>query len=108
MALKGIHILLEPEQRKKLTEIARLEGRSISEVAREMIRCGILEKEQEYTCLRDKRLEALADAERVRKTILDERGGKAFEIDILKLIAEMRGGRENQHPIKCYLCDRSP
>ena len=35
-------ILLEPEQHRRLVEIARKEGRSISEVTRRAIRAGLL------------------------------------------------------------------
>ena len=41
MALKRTHILLDSEQKRALDEIARRQGRSVSELAREYIANGI-------------------------------------------------------------------
>jgi hypothetical protein len=92
MALQRTHILLEPEQQQRLAEIARSEGRSVSEVAREMIHSGIRRKDQELKRQRDKRLAALANVELVRKEILDEYG--ELGIDVVELMAEIREGRD--------------
>ena len=64
MALKRTHLLLEPEQQQSLYEIARREGKSVSEVAREMIRYGIEQKDQEYRLRLDRQLAALENASR--------------------------------------------
>src|SRR5258708_7921065 len=52
-------ILLEPEQHRTLTEIARSEGRSISDVVREMIRERLEHRKQALDADLKRQLEAL-------------------------------------------------
>ena len=40
-------IILEEEQHTALVEMARLEGRSISEIVREMVRAGLLARQRQ-------------------------------------------------------------
>ena len=44
--LERVQVLLKPAQRRALARIARREGRSISEVLREMIEWGLAQREQ--------------------------------------------------------------
>jgi predicted DNA-binding protein len=39
------HLLLEPEQHKALTQLAQQEGRSVSDLAREIVQTGIEERQ---------------------------------------------------------------
>jgi predicted DNA-binding protein len=59
-------ILLEPEQRRRLEEIARREGRSISAVTRQVINAGLdaLESEAE---LWEKRAQILSELRAIRE-----------------------------------------
>ena len=59
-------ILLEPEQHRMLTEIARKEGRSISEVTRRAIRAGLLAIQNQDEVWQ-KRVEALAALRQIRE-----------------------------------------
>ncbi len=67
-------ILLEPEQHKTLQEIAYSEGHSISEVAREVIRLGLDALETDSEKLWSKRMAALAELEKIRQEIQEEKG----------------------------------
>jgi len=96
MALQRVHILLEPGQHRLLSDIARREGRSVSEVTREIVQQGIQQRQQDYKLIQDRRLTALKNAQRVRKAILEERGAKLLEIDVVKLIHEMREERDDR------------
>ena len=93
MAFQRTHLLLEPEQQKSLSEIAQREGRSVSDVAREIIQQGITHRQQQYKNELERRLAALENIRRVRKSIEEERGGADF-IDVVDLIMEMREERD--------------
>jgi predicted transcriptional regulator len=85
-------ILLEPEQHKKLAEIAAREKRSVSDVVREAV--------AEYMVTQEKTREAQEDVfARIRRhheEMLARRGGKPIEIDTVELINQMREERDNE------------
>lgn len=97
MTLHRTHILLEPEQQKLLAEIARREGRSVSELARDIIQQGLEQKQRHLIEQRQRRLAALENAQRVGEAIRAERGGKVLDIDIVETIQEMREQRDEQN-----------
>lgn len=96
MPKRRTHLLLEPEQHRILTQIAEREGRSISDVTREIVQAGIEQRQQLYTIERKRRLQALERARQVRQVILAERGGEPLKLDIPTLIDELRNDRDNQ------------
>jgi predicted CopG family antitoxin len=87
-------ILLEPEQHKALAEIAYSEGRSISEVVREIIRQRLEERQKEINADVKRRLEALERIRDFRNRILARRGGKPIDIDVVEMINQMREERD--------------
>jgi predicted transcriptional regulator len=87
-------ILLEPEQHKKLTEIAARENRSVSDVVREAVAEYVVARTEED--VREKRLKGLAEIKKFREEILKRRGGKPIEIDTVELINLMREERDNE------------
>jgi predicted CopG family antitoxin len=87
-------ILLEPEQHQALTEIARREQRSLSDVVREMLHDQLKQRRQNATAERKRRLEALERIKSHRQAILDRRGGNPLEIDVVELINQMRDERD--------------
>jgi len=87
-------ILLEPEQHKKLAEIAARAGRSVSDVVREAVTEYVVIRTHEDE--RERRLNALAKIRQHREAMLRERGGKPFEIDTVELIRQMREERDNE------------
>jgi predicted HicB family RNase H-like nuclease len=93
MALQRTHILLKPEQQKALVEIAQQEGRSVSDLAREIIQQGIDERQKQQEELRAQRLATLEKLRLLRESILARRGGKPFDLDVVQLIKEMREER---------------
>ncbi len=46
-SLERVQVLLEPSQRRALARIAKREGRSVSDVLREMVDRGLEQKEQQ-------------------------------------------------------------
>lgn len=84
-------ILLEPEQHQTLQEIAEREGRSLSDVAREVIQRGLDAREREMEAIWQKRVEALERLDQIREAIKEQQG--VYEGDLL---GEARKEREQQ------------
>ena len=87
-------ILLEPEQHKKLTEIAAQAGRSVSDVVREAVAEYVVIRGRQDE--RERRLAALEIIRQHREEMLRENGGKPFEINVVELIHQMREERDNE------------
>jgi predicted DNA-binding protein len=87
-------ILLEPEQHKALTEIARQQGRSMSDVVREMITRQLQQQEQE---IQAERLQALEQIRQRRAQILARRGGRPLEIDVVEMINAAREEQDERN-----------
>ncbi len=80
-------ILLDPQQRRKLEELARREGRSISAVTRQMIDAGLETLENEA--------EVWKKRARILSRLRARRNNQSFEYGG-DLIAEARQERENE------------
>ena len=87
-------ILIEQRQRKTLGQIARREGRSISDVARELIRLGLEARTETPEMRWRQRDSALERAARLRAAIRRRRGGRPLDIDPAELIQSMREERD--------------
>jgi predicted CopG family antitoxin len=85
-------VLLEPGQHRALAEIARSEGRSVSDVIRELIRAQLEQRAtrgQGY-------LNALERIRKNREEILARRGGTPIDVDVAALINGVREERDEQ------------
>ena len=82
-------ILLEPEQHRTLAQIAEREGRSISEVVREIVGQYLVEREQETQLQRE--MEAIKTLTQIRRQIEQKHG--VYQGDLL---AEIRAEREQE------------
>jgi hypothetical protein len=80
-------ILLEPEQHRTLSEIARAEARGISEVVREIVRRHLAEREERLRSQRD--LDILEKLTAMRKRIEAEHGVSPGD-----LLAQVRDERD--------------
>lgn len=94
MNLQRTHILLDPNQKKTLEEIAKRHGRSVSDLTRELIEKGIEQLNRERELEIQKRLEALDQAHQVRELILREVEDAPIEVDLVKVLREMREERD--------------
>jgi len=74
-------ILLEQGQRKTLAQIAHAEGRSMSDVARELIRLGLEARSATPEMRWRKRDRALAQAAKQREAMRQRRGGRPIDLD---------------------------
>jgi metal-responsive CopG/Arc/MetJ family transcriptional regulator len=82
-------ILLEPEQHRTLAQIAEKEGRSISEVVREIVGQYLVEREQETQLQRE--MQAIDTLTQIRRQIEQKHG--VYQGDIL---SEIRAEREQE------------
>ena len=80
-------LLLEPEQHEALAQIAQQEGRSLSDLMREIVRKHLAEKDE---CARQEAaLRAIEELTSIRNGIREEHG--VYQGD---LVAEVRAERE--------------
>ena len=84
-------ILLEPEQHQTLKQIAKREGRSLSDVAREVIQIGLDIRQSDSEKIWKKRQQAMQELRQIREAVQQTYG--IYEGD---LIAEARANREKQ------------
>jgi hypothetical protein len=80
-------ILLEPEQHRELSRIARREGRSISEIARRLIRVGLASQNAD-PLLKSRRAAVLERLRALRRDIQGKTG--IIERDLIHEIREER------------------
>lgn len=83
-------ILLKPDQHRRLREIARREGRSISEVSRDLLEYALSARERAL----EFRLQRIYAAHEVAERILQERDGQPIDVDVVALLHEARQERE--------------
>ncbi|HEV8636366.1 MAG TPA: ribbon-helix-helix domain-containing protein [Chloroflexota bacterium] len=89
-------VLLEPEQHRALSALARREGRSMSDLLREIVRRELARREQELEAKKRQWLEGLERIEQRKQEMLARRGGKPIDIDVVQLINEARDERIDQ------------
>lgn len=87
-------ILLEPGQHQALGQIARHEGRSISDLVREIIQQALDQREEERNATIARRLAALDRIREHREAILARRGGKPLDFDVVEEINQAREERD--------------
>src|SRR5258706_2539218 len=88
------HILIEQDQRKALAQIAREEDRSISDVARELIRLGLATRTETPEMRWRRRDHALEQAAQLREAIRQRRGGQPKDPDPPGIRRSMREERD--------------
>lgn len=90
-------ILLEPEQHRALAEIAAREGRSISDLVREMVREQIARHDASNEAMLGRKLSALDRIRRHREDIVARRGGSLLSFDVVGAIEEIRDARDERN-----------
>src|SRR5438309_9826898 len=92
--LHRTQILLEPEQHRALTAIAQGEGRSVSDLVREIVAQQLEQLKNAINADQKRHLEALERIRAFREAILAERGGQPIDIDVVEMINQMREERD--------------
>jgi len=91
MSMERVQMLLDPQQRRKLAKLAKLQGRSIAEVTRQAIDIGLEQLAQDNPQARW--LAALEAALQLRES-MRLRNGEPIDIDIVEEIQQMREERD--------------
>jgi len=89
-------ILLEPEQLQKLSELAKHEQRTLSDLVREMLQLQLERCQQNETALLRRRLDALERIQQHRQQILRRRAGRPLELTPNNLVDQMRDERDDE------------
>lgn len=87
-------ILLHEHQHQALSQLAEREGRSISDLVRELVERELERRSKAEDEQVRRRLEDLELIAKHRRKILARRGGKPLEVDLTALIDEMREERD--------------
>jgi len=93
MPLQRVQMLLDPQQRSKLADIAKLQGRSIAEVTRQAIDMGLEQMAQVDPQAR--MLTALESAQQLSER-MHQRNGQPLDMDIIGEIRLMREERDEE------------
>ncbi len=92
--LQRTQILLEPEQHRALAELASVEGRSISDLVRELIAEQLAQRAQDRAAQRRRQLAGLEAIRGHREAIRQRRGAEAGLPDPSSLIDQLREERD--------------
>jgi hypothetical protein len=95
--LHRTQILLEPEQHRALTELAKREGRTISEVVREMLGRELEARKQAEDAVLRQRFEGLERVRKLRAEIVEENGGQPIDFDVIEAVTRMRDERDERN-----------
>ena len=91
--MQRVQMLLEPQQRRKLAELAKEQGKSVAEVTRAAIDAGL---EQLITQgQRQRMLAALEEARKLRES-MRQHNGQPLDIDVVEDIRQMREERDEE------------
>lgn len=90
--LERMQILMAPQQRRRLAELASAQKRSLSELIREAVE-RYLEQEE---VRRARARAAIAQVRAVRESLLRSRSGQPLEVDPAELIRQMREERADE------------
>jgi predicted DNA-binding protein len=93
MTMQRVQMLLEPRQRRKLSELAKAQGKSVAEVTRDAIDLGLEQMKQIDRQAR--MLAALEAAKRLRESIRQRNNGP-LSIDVVADIRQMREERDEE------------
>lgn len=92
--LQRTQILLEPDQHRLLSELASAEGRSLSDLARELIAAQLAQRAQDRTAQRRRHLAGLEAIRGHREAIRQRRSSEAGLPDPSSLIDQLREERD--------------
>lgn len=96
MALHRTQVLLEPRQYRELTDVARRERRSMSELVRQAVERDLERRRAEQADLDARWDAAFRGAEELGARILARRGGRKLEVDTSEMIRQMRDERDEE------------
>lgn len=95
MALHRTQVLLEPEQHRALTQIARARRRSLSEVIRELVQRELDRERDEQRAIWERRMAIIKDARAYWERAIAEHGPRPT-IDLVAALEAARAERDER------------
>ena len=95
MALHRTQILLEPEQHRALTELARREKRSLSDLVRDAVQRDLDRRREKIESEVEKWRAWFDEGHELSARILARRGGKRIEGDPAEMLRQLRDERDD-------------
>ena len=92
--LHRTQILLESAQHAALTRMARDQGRSLSDLVREIVRRELEHRASAEAAELERRLEGLEGIRQHRGEVLARLGGRPLDLDVAALIRDLREERD--------------
>ena len=92
--LQRTQILLEPDQHRVLSELASAEGRSLSDLVRELLAEQLAQRAQDRVALRRRHLAGLEEIRGHREAIRQRRSAAESLPDPVSLIDQLREERD--------------
>lgn len=90
-------ILLEPEQHRELSAIAKREGRSVSDLIRGFVQNELEQRKTEQNKAIERKLEGFERILQHREQILAERGGEYIDFDFVEALHEARKEQDERN-----------
>jgi predicted CopG family antitoxin len=90
-------ILLEPEQHQELAKIAKSEGRSVSDVIREILKNQLEQRRTNQHAAIKRRLDALDGIRKFREEVLRENNGQPLDFDVVEAINQAREEQDERN-----------
>ena len=94
--LHRTQVLLEPEQHDALRELAAREGRSVSELIRDLLREQLAARRLAEDADVQQHLSAVDRIRGHRRDILARRNGQPIDIDVTELVQQVRNERDEE------------
>ena len=92
--MQRTQILLEPEQHRALADLARTEGRSLSDIVREFITAQLAHRARDHSAQRQRQLASLEQIRTHRQAIQARHGEKVNLPDPVELLDQLRDERD--------------
>lgn len=90
-------ILLEPEQHRELSAIAKREGRSVSDLIREILKNQLEQRRTENQAATKRKLDALEGIRKFREEVLRENNGQPLDFDVVEALNQTREEQDERN-----------
>ncbi|HYP39415.1 MAG TPA: ribbon-helix-helix protein, CopG family [Chloroflexia bacterium] len=90
-------ILLEPEQHRELSAIAKREGRSVSDLIREILKNQLEQRRTDNEAATKRKLDALEGIRKFREEVLRENNGQPLDFDVVEALNQTREEQDERN-----------
>ncbi|HVF98829.1 MAG TPA: ribbon-helix-helix protein, CopG family [Chloroflexia bacterium] len=90
-------ILLEPAQHRELSAIAKREGRSVSDLIREILKNQLEQRRTDNQAATKRKLDALEGIRKFREEVLRENNGQPLDFDVVEALNQTREEQDERN-----------